>query len=127
VTVESVRAERNREQGISNGRTIGQPDGDDDLEALAADLSFDKTDIPSLAAQAPSESSTPTSSTSTPTISAAMAESDTDTFARISDDDGDATSATPTAPAPLTTPASPMPAQHRTGLRAFADRAMGGR
>ena len=59
----------------------------------------------------------------------AMAESDTDTFARITDrdDEGDLPSAPPTTPSPLTTPVSPVSQQHRTGLRAFADRAMGGR
>jgi hypothetical protein len=57
-----------------------------------------------------------------------MAESDTDTFARITDlDDGGEPAARQTTPAPITTAALPMPAQHRTGLRAFADRAMGGR
>ena len=128
VTVESVRAERAREQGGSNGRTVNvRTDDDNDLEALAADLSFDKSDVPSLSAQgqaqAPQTQSEP--AVSTPSISAAMAESDTDTFARITDiDDGGQASAPATTDSPNNTP---MPAQHRTGLRAFADRAMGGR
>jgi cell division septum initiation protein DivIVA len=133
VTVESVRAERAREQGGSNGRTTTvRTDDDDDLEALTADLSFDKSDVPSLSAQgqaqAPQTQSEPAVSIpsgSAPAISAAMAESDTDTFARITDiDDGGQASAPPTTGSPNNTP---MPAQHRTGLRAFADRAMGGR
>jgi len=128
VTFESVRAERAREQGVSNGRTTtARRDDDDDLEALTADLSFDKSDVPSLTAQAQSAQSAQSESAN-PSISAAMAESDTDTFARITDlDDGGEPAARQTTPAPITTAALPMPAQHRTGLRAFADRAMGGR
>ena len=123
VTIESVRAahpttdQRGREQGGSNGRNTNART-DDDIEALTADLSFDKADVPSVSAQ----------SKSSPSISAAMAESDTDTFARITDhdDERDLSSSTP----PNTsrdTAATPVSQQHRTGLRAFADRAMGGR
>ena len=43
--------QRGREQGGSNGRNTNARTDDDDLEALTADLSFDKADVPSVSAR----------------------------------------------------------------------------
>jgi len=102
---------RGREQGGSNGRNTNARTDDDDIEALTADLSFDKADVPSLSGE----------------LTTAMAESDTDTFARITDHDDERDLSSTPSNTQRDTAATPVSQQHRTGLRAFADRAMGGR
>ncbi|MET0865067.1 MAG: hypothetical protein ABWZ98_12095 [Nakamurella sp.] len=133
VTVESVRAElgTNRSDGPSDQSSDGRvTNGNEALEALAADFNAEE-ELSSIPA-APG-----------PDISVELAESKTDTFARIEEpinetspngtnggrganghDGGDQGQGGDGQGG--SSPAG-VPAQQRTGLRAFAERAMGGR
>ena len=102
VTVESLRADQDREHQQAGSKAADA----ETLDALAADFGAEPEDLPVV----PKE----------------IADSETDTFSRVEDTTDHSPSGGSPAGNPAGNPAASVPTQQR-GLRAFAERAIGGR